>query len=138
MGQDMGRPGFENLEIYHLAEKLGDEVWRIVSRWQRLAQNTIGGQMIRSADSVAANIAEGAGRTTYRDNRRFAGMARGSLYETIHWLRTACTRGLLGEDEMARLSVLTTELAPRLNAYINAISRRCGHGADEPESPVSS
>ncbi len=94
--------------------------------------------MIRSADAVAANIAEGAGRITYRDNRRFAGMARGWLYETIHWLRRACVRSLLGQDELSRLSALTGELAPRLNAYIRAISKRCRHGSDEPESSIDS
>jgi four helix bundle protein len=59
-------------------------------------------------------------------------MARGSLYETIHWLRRACSRGLLRQDEMNCLSALTTELAPRLNAYIKALSKRCVQAPDEP------
>jgi four helix bundle protein len=130
----VNRPNFENLEIYRLAEQLGDEIWRIVARWERLAQTTLGSQMIRAADSVGANIAEGTGRTTYRDNRRFIGMARGSLYETMHWLRRACIRGLLGQEEIAKVNALTTELAPRLNAYLKAISNRCRQAGPASDS----
>jgi four helix bundle protein len=128
----MGRPSVEDLEIYHLAEKLGDEVWRVVSRWQRLAQTTIGAQMIRAADGVGTNIAQGAGRTTYRDDRRFRGMARGSLYETTQWLRRAFARDLLKQEEIARLKVVTAELAPRLNAYLKAMSQRCSRQGRAP------
>ena len=38
----MEKTNFENLEIYRLAEILADEVWAIVIRWNRLAQDTIG------------------------------------------------------------------------------------------------
>jgi four helix bundle protein len=127
----MNRPNFENLEIYRLAEQLGDEIWRIVARWERMAQTTLGSQMTRAADGVGANIAEGPGRITYRDNRRFIGMARGSLYETMHWLRRACIRGLLGQEEIAKMNALTAELAPRLNAYLKAISKRCRPSASQ-------
>ncbi len=45
----------------------------------------MGTQIIRSADSVCANIAEGRGRHSDQDNRRFVKFARGSLYETVNW-----------------------------------------------------
>ena len=31
----MGRPGFENLRVYQLSEKLADEIWNIVVRVAR-------------------------------------------------------------------------------------------------------
>ncbi|WP_366914315.1 four helix bundle protein [Mastigocoleus sp. MO_188.B34] len=39
----------------------------------------VGKQIVRSADSVCANIAEGRGRFNDQDNRRFVKIARGSL-----------------------------------------------------------
>lgn len=75
---------FEKLRVYQLAEELADAIWVIVRSWDRLASDTIGKQIIRSVDSVGANIAEGYGRGSYPDNRRFVRIARGSLYETRH------------------------------------------------------
>ena len=49
------RTNFENLEIYKLAEQLADEVWEIVLKWNVLARDTIGKQLVRAADSVGAN-----------------------------------------------------------------------------------
>jgi len=74
----MARSSFENLEVYRLAERLADEVWRDVGKWGALARDTVGKQLIRAADSVGANLAEGVGRGTYRENRRFVRVARGS------------------------------------------------------------
>ena len=114
----MENTNFENLEIYQLSEKLADEIWNIVLGWSNLATDTIGKQVIRSADSIGANIAEGSGRGTPVDNRRFLRMARGSLYETRHWLRRAKTRNLLTDEQIKVLSEIIIELTPKLNSYI--------------------
>ena len=91
----MEKTNFENLEIYQIWENLSDKVWEIVLSWNRLAQDTIGKQIIRSTDSIGANIAEGSGRGSDQDYKRFLYMARGSLYETRHWLRRAFKRKLI-------------------------------------------
>ena len=115
--------GFEDLEIYQLSEKLSDGVWSMVTGWDYLAKDTVGKQIVRSADSVGANIAEGTGRGSYKDNQRFVKIARGSLYETKHWLRRCYQRDLMTEQNSQDLKVILDELAPRLNAYLNSIGR---------------
>lgn len=112
---------FQDLEVYRLAEELSEEIWRIIWEWQPLAKDTVGKQIIRSVDSIGANIAEGVGRGSFQDNRRFVKMARGSLYETQHWLRRAYCRQLLTQEQLDRLKPIIDELAPRLNAYLNSI-----------------
>jgi four helix bundle protein len=112
---------FQDLEVYRLAERLADEIWKIVEGWQPLAQDTVGKQMIRSADSVGANIAEGVGRGSSQDNQRFVRIARGSLYETQHWLRRAYVRNLLTAQQLETIKPIVDELAPRLNAYLNSL-----------------
>ena len=113
--------GFEELRVYQLSEQLADGVWEIVQMWSPLARDTIGKQIIRSADSIGANIAEGCGRGSYQDNRRFIRMARGSLYETRHWLRRAFRRKLLSSEQIAVLKSQLDELGPKLNAYLRSI-----------------
>ena len=119
----MARSNFENLAVYQLAEKIADVVWEIVKSWDNLARDTVGKQLIRAVDSIGANIAEGEGRGSFKDNRRFVRIARGSLNETKHWLRRAFNRKLLNEQQVATLKPLLDELAPRLNAYLNSIGK---------------
>ena len=114
---------FQDLEVYKLAEQLEDAVWEIVNEWSILPRDTVGKQLIRSADSIGANIAEGTGRTTFADNRRFVGMARGSLYETQHWLRRAFKRKLLKAKQTTELQRVMEKLGPKLNAYLRSIGR---------------
>jgi len=117
----VAKTNFENLRVYRLSEKIADHVWRVVLGWDPFARYTIGKQLVRSADSVGANISEGVGRGAFLDNRRFVKMARGSLYETKHWLRRAYKRGLLTKHQIQALKPLLDELGPTLNAYLKSI-----------------
>lgn len=122
---------FEDLSVYRLSEALADEIWDIIATWPALARDTVGKQLVRAADSIGANIAEGCGRWNYRDNRRFVRIARGSLNETRHWLRRAYRRKLLTEAQVGILKLLLEDLPRSLNAYLNSIGRRGGQGPRE-------
>lgn len=89
----MERTNFEKLRVYRLSEKLADELWKIVMPWGYFERDTVGKQLVRAGDSIGANIAEGTGRGTFLDNRRFVRMDRGSLNEAKHWLRRVHKRG---------------------------------------------
>ena len=117
----MEKTNFENLQIYKLSEKLSDHLWKIVVRWDIFARDTVGKQLVRSGDSIGANIAEGSGRGTDPEIRRFLRVARGSLYETQHWLRRAYRRKLLTDKQVTDLLPLVKELKPKLNAYLRSI-----------------
>ena len=45
----------EKLEIYKLSLRIGKEIWETVLKWDYFARDTIGKQLVRSIDSVAAN-----------------------------------------------------------------------------------
>ena len=111
----MGNGRFQELRVYQLSEKLADDIWEIVNQWESLPQNTVGKQIIRSA--------EGVERGSYQENRRFIKIARGSLYETQHWLRRAYSRNLLTDEQIKTLKVTIENLAPQLNAYLNSVGK---------------
>lgn len=123
-GEGMARTAFEELRVYRLAEKLADEVWDMVVQWDVFARGALGEQNVAAADSIGANIAEGAGRGSYKENRRFVRVARGSLNEVKHFLRRAYRRKLISDDTVTRLKPITDELAPMLNAYLRSIGTR--------------
>jgi four helix bundle protein len=120
----MARMAFERLDVYRLSEKLSDAIWDLAEGWSVFARDTVGMQVVRASDSVGANIAEGTGRGTAKDNCRFIQIARGSLYETVHFLRRAFKRRLLTDSEVKRLQPLISELGLRPNAYLSAVGRR--------------
>ena len=115
------KTAFERLEVYQLGERLADVVWDMALGWNSFAKDTIGRQLVRAADSVGANIAEGYGRGSGADNRRFVRTARGSLNETQHFLRRAYRRKLMTKEQVDLLRPLIDELGPRLNAYLKSI-----------------
>jgi hypothetical protein len=51
----MVRTNFENLRVYQLSEEISDLIWEMVVKWKRLAQDTVGKQLIKAADSIGAN-----------------------------------------------------------------------------------
>ncbi len=130
----MARTSFEDLRVYRLAEKIADEIWDMAVKWESFAKATVGEQLVDAADSIGANIAEGSGRGSYRENRRFVRIARGSLHEAKHFLRRAYRRKLVDDEQVARLKPMMDEFAPMLNAYLNSIGTRRTH-RDDPESP---
>jgi len=117
----MARSNFENLTVYRLSEELADKIWDIVKTWDKFAKDTVGEQLVDAADSIGANIAEGAGRGSYADNKRFVRISRGSLYETKHFLRRAYRRKLLSDSQTEELTIIINELSPKLNAYLKSI-----------------
>ena len=120
----MERTNFEKLQVYQLSEKIADSIWNVVIAWDWFARDTVGKQIVRAADSIGANIAEGSGRGSLQDNRRFVRIARGSLYENIHWLRRSYIRKLLSQAEVKNLRALIEELSPKLNAFLRSIDQR--------------
>jgi four helix bundle protein len=120
----VAKSNFQSLRVYELAENLADAVCEVAFAWPIFHRDTIGKQIVRSADSVGANIAEGHGQGTYAANRRHVRIARGSLNETQHWLRWAFNRKLLTAEQVERIKPLVDELAPKLNNYLKKIGPR--------------
>ena len=112
------------IQVYQLAEKISNEIWFIVKKWEDFAKDTMGKQIARSADSVGANIIEGHGGYSCQDNQRFVKIARVSLNETRHWLRLDGSRNLLTQEQSDRLHPLLNELSPKLNAYLNSLKQK--------------
>ena len=114
---------FEDLRVFKLAEKLCDDIWDVATSWKYFEKNTVGMQLVKSADSIGANIAEGAGRGTPKDNKRFVRISRGSLNETKYWLRRACRRNLISKEQDSYFGQIIEDLGPQLNAYLKSIGK---------------
>ncbi len=92
---------FRDLEVYQRASKLFPKVYKMVRSWDIIDQKEIGSQIIRAANSIHANIAEGFGKTP-ADFKRYLGNSLGSCDEIVSHLADArnielITRALFDE-----------------------------------------
>jgi four helix bundle protein len=117
----------EKLDVYKLAEDFSDEIWHIVSEWKIFLKDTIGKQIVRSADSISANIAEGYGRFYYKESKQFYFYARGSIQETKSWLGKCERRKIVNEKKCNELLQMAETILVKLNAYIKFVSRSSKH-----------
>jgi four helix bundle protein len=115
----------KKFEIYSVADELSELIWEEVRTWSIFNKDTVGKQIVRSADSVSANLAEAVGRFSFWDRKRFAYYSRGSLTETYAWLKKCQQRGLIEGEKCTLLMKRYDSLGRMLNAYINRM--KTGH-----------
>ncbi len=111
----------EDFQVYNLSMDLGEEIHKIVKEWNYLDKDTVGKQMIRSTDSIAANLAEGVGRYHYKERKNFSYYSRGSLFETKTWITKARKRDLISEEIYTKILNNIETIGVKLNNYINTI-----------------
>ena len=80
-------------------------------------------QMLRSARSTTANIAEGYGRFHYLDNAKFCSNSRGSCWEVLDHLITAHDEDMIPEAQLARGRHLVEQAVRLLNGYMNYLKK---------------
>ncbi len=113
----------EELRVYQQSMEVGEKVWSIVGQWDWFAKDTIGKQLIRSVDSVAANLSEGFGRYHFKEVTHFGYYSRGSLYETKTWLTKANNRSLISDVDYDSFMKEIKDIGVKLNNYIHSIGK---------------
>lgn|SRR6056297_1325711 len=114
----------EELQVYNLSMDIAERVWSIIYKWNYFEKDTIGKQLIRAIDSVAANLSEGYGRFHYKENKNFCYYSRGSLYESKTWITKAFNRGLISEVDYESLKSDINTIGVKLNNYIKSIGNK--------------
>jgi four helix bundle protein len=111
-------------QAYILSIEVAEKINKHVSRFNHFDKQTVGRQIQRSVDSIAANISEGFGRYHYKDKLRFYYFARGSLIETRVWLIKVYQRDNITKEILNELEITLNLIAKQLNTLISNI-RKC-------------
>jgi four helix bundle protein len=120
-GDNMARD-FHNIIAWQRADDLVVEVYRRTVTLLRSDHSDLVRQLRSAAVSVPANLAEGSGRSTKVDFRRFLYQAQGSLSEVEYYLHLAGRLEILDSDSVRALSDLRVQAGKTLTGLIKSVS----------------
>jgi len=120
----LNKYSIETLQVYIEAERLSDRVWKIAYANDFFVRDTIGKQLVRAADSISANLAEGYAHFWFKESKRFYFYARASLLETKCWIRKLKSRGLHPKEECDELLELCEKLFAKITNYITFVENQ--------------
>jgi len=115
---------FEDLEIWKLSHSLVLEIYKIVKTFPKSEDYILTQQIIRSSQSVPANIAEGMGRFSKKEFLQFLIIVRGSVEETKYHLILAKDLGYLENSLFEELKNNYTILGKKINSLISSIKSK--------------
>ena len=93
---------FKRLTVWQRAYRLSLELMKEAGGFDGPARFALGDQITRAAISVPSNIAEGSGRGSNKEFKRFLSIALGSAYELDTQIRLARDLGLMTGDSASR------------------------------------
>ena len=113
---------YEDLRVWNGGVALAEAVYEATREFPDDERFGLTAQLRRAAVPIPSNIAEGWGRGSRADYRRFVFQARGSLYEVETQLLLAHRFGYLGADTYRPLRDATRMLSRQLLGLVRALS----------------
>jgi four helix bundle protein len=114
---------YSKLQVWQKAHAVALTVYELTKRFPTEERYGLTSQIRRGAVSIAANIAEGCGRSSDRDFANFLHIALGSANELGYFLLLARDLGMLGGDEQKELGQRVEEIRRMLLALIATVRR---------------
>ena len=113
---------YRDLIFYQKAREVVKGINEIIKTWPKAIQaQEVSRQVLRSAMSVGANIAEGHGRHEGSEYIHYLIIAQGSANETDHWLHTIVDIGLSSKEKIEGLLSKNNEVRRMLTSSISTL-----------------
>lgn len=109
--------GFKSLLVWQRAMDLAEATYKITNSFPKHELYGLVSQLQRAASSVPANIAEGYGRGSAKDEQRFLSIAYGSLMEVETYLVLAERLSYISSDDYRRLHQIRVEVGRLIVGY---------------------
>lgn|SRR3989344_6107868 len=112
---------FEKLDVYAKAKVLNREIIRFL-RDTKAIDSYIRDQLKRASISIVINIAEGSGKFSKADKRKFYIIARGSIYECVSLLELIFEDTIIDKERFDNFYRKHEELSKMLLGLIRSQS----------------
>ena len=124
---------FRQLRVWQAAHRTALIVYTVTRTFPGSETFGLTSQLRRAAASIGANVAEGCGRDSDADTRRFLQIAFGSACETLNHALLARDLGLLDAESLSRIEA---ELEPTRRMLVRLIQRLATSRRRAPSTPV--
>ena len=114
---------FKHLKVWTKAHELTLAIYQRTRTFPREEVYGLTSQIRRASASIGANLAEGCGRRSDPEMKRFVQIARGSANELEYHLLLARDLGFLAVDEFNELEAKTLEI----QRMLASLAQRLGH-----------
>jgi four helix bundle protein len=114
---------FKKLKVWSKAHVLTLSIYQRTRMFPKDEIYGLTSQMRRAAGSIGANIAEGCGRRSDPEMRRFLQIARGSASELEYHVLLAKDLQFLTNDEFEEMQSLIMEVQRMLAALVQRLQR---------------
>ncbi len=112
---------FEALEVYQKCRILVRDVYRVQSHFPGEERYALGDQIRRASTSITANLAEGSGRISPKEQLHFYEISYGSLMEAYNQLILAADLKYIGENNLEKLRPEIDTVARMLNGLRSSL-----------------
>jgi four helix bundle protein len=129
------RSDFRRMVLCQKAQSLAEDVIEAIATMPRdRASDVVAHQLLRTATSIAANIAEGYGRYSRASYRNHLSIARGSAFEVEPWLDLLQRRGYVGPETAHSLFSGCMEVQKLLTLRMKSLEKATAYAVREEES----
>lgn len=112
---------FTEMPVWKLSMEYAVEIFKLTVDLPKQEDYALTSQIRRSSVSVSDNLAEGFGRETNLDKKRFYVMSRGSLLESKNQLIYGQKVGYFDVQKVSSLIVLNEQIHFELNKLIKSL-----------------
>jgi four helix bundle protein len=134
-GQASDGSVFRSQVLWRKAQDFAESVAELVVALKHdRATDAIGNQLMRSAGSIAANVAEGYGRFSQAAYRNHLSIARGSTFESESWLDLLVRRGYVSRERGDTLISNCHEIGRMLTTRMRSLNENKTYAVREEEA----
>jgi four helix bundle protein len=111
---------FEKLDVYKRAKLFNSEIRHLIKNTK--LDPTTKDQLRRASFSIVLNIAEGTGRFSNADRRKFYVISRSSVFECVAILDVLKDEGIIEQSEFSTFYAKAEEVSKMLFAMIKNLN----------------
>ena len=114
---------FRTLKVWEKAHKLSLSIYKCTRTFPKDELYGMTSQIRRASSSIGANIAEGCGKDSDAELRRYFIIAMGSSSELENYLLLAKDLEYVGQEEYVKIQNELIEVRKMLNAFIQKLTK---------------
>ena len=111
---------FENLKVYQKALELIDKIFSIYRKLETEYKYSIGSNLVRAGLSIANNLAEGNGKKSIREKKRYFDISSDSARECVSVFNVLKRQNLLGQELYKEVRSDAREITSMIRALIGS------------------